>query len=104
MRSVINRAYYAAFAEASTYATRNRYHGPGSRSPHRGVWAFIARIPDSDRRRRAMRAAIRGHARWLQEEREKADYRLNKNIGRETPTEAMRVAKRIVDTLDELTP
>jgi hypothetical protein len=103
-RSVINRAYYAAFGEASSYATRNGYTGGGGGSPHKSVWDFIERVADHDRRRRAKRAAIRAHARWMQEEREKADYRLAAGIGRDVPDEAIRYAKRIIDTLDELRP
>jgi hypothetical protein len=74
-RSTINRAYYAAFGEASTYARSNGY-ARGGGSPHTSMWDFIERVPDADTRRRAKRAAVRGHGRWLQEEREKADYRL----------------------------
>jgi hypothetical protein len=102
-RSTINRAYYAAFGEAAEYARRNGY-ARGGGSPHKSVWDFIERVPDGDRRRRAERAAIRGHARWLQEEREKADYQLNGAVGRSAPDDAVRLAKRIIDALDALTP
>jgi hypothetical protein len=40
----------------------------------------------------------------MQEQREKADYRLTAGVGRNAPDEAIRYAKRIIDTLDELTP
>lgn len=103
-RSVINRAYYAAFGEASAYATRNGYSRGRGGPPHRRVWDFIAQMHDGDARRRARRLAIASHGQALQEWREKADYRLDATIGRDEPAESRRYAKRIIAELDELTP
>jgi hypothetical protein len=103
-RSVINRAYYAAFGEASEYAGRRGYTRAGGGPPHRRVWEFVAQIEDGDRRRRARRLAVSSHGQILQELREKADYRLGTTIGRDEPAEARRYAKRIIEELDQLTP
>lgn len=101
-RSAVNRAYYAAFGEASDYAHRIGYSHAGGPGSHNRVWKWIGAYSDGNATRDAGRRAAASQGMFLKARRQKADYRLAARLGRGEATAALKESERIIRTLDSL--
>lgn len=101
-RSAINRAYYAAFGEASDYALRVGYSHSSGAGSHAKVWNHIGAHTDGDATRDATRRAVASQGLFLKERRQKADYRRAARIGRTDHDDALKESKRIIQAIDSL--
>lgn len=99
----MNRAYYAAFSEASAYAQRWGFRQSPGGGSHQKMWNHVrSSVPDRDAHRQAERDALVATAHRLKERRQKADYRLNSRLAQDEDETAIREAERIIATLDRL--
>lgn len=103
LRTVISRAYYAAFHVARTFVSERVREGelrwPGTRrSIHDQVWEALRSSPDPD----IVALGIKGVA--LKQQRTEADYSVAPNKGRAAVArDATGYARDIIASLDELT-
>ena len=101
-RSAVSRAYYAAFGEASDYAVRVGYRRTTGAGPHSKVWNYIASHSDGNATRDAARRTLAGQGLFLKERRRKADYERTSHLGRNDHVDAVKEARRIIQTLDSV--
>jgi hypothetical protein len=101
-RSSVNRAYYAAFGEASDYATRVGYSSSAGAGSHSKVWNYIGAHSDGDAVRDATRRAVASQGLFLKARRHKADYQRTSRMGRTDHDDALKESARIIQTLDSL--
>jgi uncharacterized protein (UPF0332 family) len=102
-RSAVNRAYYAAFGEASEYLRVRHYSPNPKRSQHDAAWNHLQNgIVDGDAQRRAQRRAVADVGFRLKARRHKADYQLASRLADREASVAIKEAKRIINELQAL--
>jgi hypothetical protein len=101
-RSAVNRAYYAAFGEASDYAVRVGYAYSGGAGSHSKVWNYIGAHSDGNAARDAARKAVASQGLFLKARRHKADYQRASRMGRTDHDDALKESVRIIQALDAL--
>lgn len=104
-RSSVNRSYYAAFGEASDYVAARGFSRKRGAGSHNQVWNYVdTGIVDGNAHRAAQRRAIAAQGQLLKVRRHKADYQRGSKLGASEAPDALREARRIIDSLEALTP
>lgn len=97
-RTVVSRAYYAAFHHTKSYAETQGFKGNKGRSIHRDIINFLAGHKNADNRYRSHRLD------QLRNLRNRADYRLEMNFGTPMAEDALNDAAEIVGDIQTVAP
>jgi hypothetical protein len=104
-RSAVNRAYYAAFSEASEYVKSRGYrYQRGSRGSHQQVWDYLkSGVPHGgDYRLQSRRRLVASQGEDLLGRRVIADYELSGGLGQLDPDFSIRTAGQMINSLDRI--
>jgi hypothetical protein len=99
-RSVINRAYYAAFTELNDYIQPRGFSHTKGAGSHKKAWDYLGRMRPLHQDP-AVLGAIASTGIQLKDRRTKADYSPHLLLGKGEAPEALAEAKRIINSLEE---